>query len=85
LKEETEALKLKGIEAMNVVSDAGNEESLNNALSEIVSAYGHADMILYNAYAPVFRSIENENWQSISEQLNVNVGGAFNLLKRVLP
>lgn len=85
LKAEVAHLKGAGIDAMYVVGDAGSEASLNDALNEIRGAYSHADTILYNAYAPSFKRLELETWESIQAQMAVNVDGAFNLLKKVLP
>lgn len=85
LKTEVAELKNMGIDAIYEVADAGVEGSLNSALDNIRDRIGHADMILYNAYSPVFKSIENETWESIRKQLDVNVGGAFFLLKKTIP
>ena len=85
LKSEVEALKKEGIEAIYAVGDVAIESSLYQALDEIQSAYGHAEMILYNPSSQVYKRLEEENWESIQDQLNISVGGAFHLLKRVLP
>lgn len=85
LKSEVTELQSAGIEAMYVIGDAGSEASLDEALNKIREAFGHADAILYNAYAPSYKTLEHETWESIQGQLAVNVGGAFNLLKKVLP
>jgi len=85
LKSEKSQLEAQGISCMYALGDAGNEISLNRALDAIQAEYGHAEMILYNAYARMLKPITGETWESILQQLNVNAGGAFHLLKRELP
>jgi NADP-dependent 3-hydroxy acid dehydrogenase YdfG len=85
LKAEKVSLESMGITCMCSVADAGNEISLYKALNEIEAKYGQAEMILYNAYARVLKPISGETWENIIQQLNVNAGGAFHVLKRQLP
>jgi NADP-dependent 3-hydroxy acid dehydrogenase YdfG len=85
LKTEKAKLEAMGIQCMYAVGDAGDEASLNHAIDQIHADYGHAEMILYNAYARVMKPIGGETWESILQQLNVNAGGAFHVLKRELP
>ncbi len=85
LKQQTEALKGEGIEALVEVADAGSESSLKAALSKILSDWGHSKMILYNAAAIDVKDILEQSWETIKAQLDVNVGGAFHLGKLVLP
>jgi len=85
LKAESVSLAMHGIESMYVTADAGNETSLYKALDSIHENFGYAEMILYNAYARVLKPIGGETWESIVQQLAVNAGGAFHLLKRELP
>lgn len=85
LRAETAKLEAMGISCMYAIADAGNESSLYKALDQIEAKYGHAEMILYNAYARMLKPIGGETWESIVQQLNVNAGGAFHVLKRELP
>ena len=78
-------LKLEGIEAIYAVCDVADEVSLKNALSEIRQSAGHAEMILYNAAAVSVKDILDQDWESIKSNLDISVGGYFNLMKAVLP
>jgi len=85
LKAEVETLISQGIQAMYAVGDVSNEASLYSALDIILATYGHSDMLLYNPSSSIYKGLEDETWESLVAQLNINVGGAFHLLKRVLP
>lgn len=85
LDQEVNELKTNGIQAAYAVGDSGSEASLNAALNQIHAALGPADLILYNASASVYKPIEDETWESISQQMAVNAGGPFHILKRYLP
>lgn len=85
LKEEILALKAAGIKADYVIADAGDEDSLATFLKNMIETNNVPDMILYNASAPVQKGIEEESWENLKKQFDVNVGGAFNLIKGLLP
>lgn len=85
LQEETEALRKQGIAAHYAVADSGNPVSLYAALDQLEADCGTPEMILYNASASVYKPLEEEDWESIVRQLDVNAGGAFHVLKRYLP
>jgi NADP-dependent 3-hydroxy acid dehydrogenase YdfG len=42
-------------------------------------------VILYNAFMAANKGIEEESWENIKRQFDVNIGGAFNILKSVIP
>lgn len=85
LQAEVKELESLGIQATYAVGDAGSEASLTAALDATAGQLGEADMILFNAYAPVFKPLERETWESVKQQFDINVGGAFFLLKKMLP
>jgi short-subunit dehydrogenase len=85
LQSQLAALKNEGIEAIAQTGDAGNENSLKSALGSILSKWGHARMILYNAAAFDVKDILEQNWETIKIQMDINTGGAFVLGKLVLP
>jgi len=85
LKGQVEKLNSAGIEASCIVGDAGDETSLLAALEESKALHGEPDVALYNAYAYNLKPLANETWESVKKQLDVNAGGAFNLLKYILP
>lgn len=85
LQSQKQTLESEGIEVCIARADAGNETELIEALGSIKQQSSSPDVVLYNVYAPVFKSLERETWESLSQQLNVNVGGAFHVLKNLLP
>ncbi|GAB4346944.1 MAG: SDR family NAD(P)-dependent oxidoreductase [Flammeovirgaceae bacterium] len=85
LQEQVKQLESLGISATYAVADVANAESLQNALFSIRDKEGHAEMILYNAAAVSVMDILEQSWETIKQQMDVNVGGYFNLMKLVLP
>ena len=85
LKALVSELSALGIEATYAIADAGDEKSLTQALDNIYQAQGLSDIILYNAFAYNMKPLATETWDSIKQQLDVNAGGAFHLLKSMLP
>ena len=73
------------IQADYAIADASNESSLKMALTELKEKHGHSEMILYNAAALDIKDFLDQDWSTYLSTLNVNVGGAFHLLKTVLP
>lgn len=67
------------------IADASNESSLKKALTELKEKHGHSEMILYNAAALDIKDFLDQDWSTYQSTLDVNVGGAFHLLKTVLP
>ncbi|WP_210522162.1 SDR family NAD(P)-dependent oxidoreductase [Hymenobacter terricola] len=86
LQGEVAALAKAGITAAYAVGDAANEASLVAALAKLTRELGDADAVLYTALARAApKPLEAESWESIQQQLAVNVGGAFTVLKTYLP
>lgn len=85
LQEIVMQLSKLGIDATYAVGDVANEESLKNALFQIKVKEGHAEVIVYNAAAVTVKDILEQNWETIKSEMEVNVGGYFNLMKTVLP
>jgi short-subunit dehydrogenase len=84
LKEEIKALEAANIKADYKVADVGDEKSLTAILDNLKSSERLPDVILYNAFS-LSKGIEAETWDSLKKQLDVNVGGAFNLIKAIVP
>jgi short-subunit dehydrogenase len=72
------------IKADYKVADVGDEKSLTTILDNLKSCECLPDVILYNAFS-LSKGIEDETWDSLKKQLDVNVGGAFNLIKAIVP
>ncbi|WP_269222049.1 SDR family NAD(P)-dependent oxidoreductase [Flavobacterium sp. IMCC34518] len=85
LQEQVMDLAKNGIDATYAVADVANQDSLKSALLSIKEKEGHAEVILYNAVAFSGMDILDQKWETIREQMDVNVGGYFNLMKMVLP
>jgi len=85
LQQQVMDLAKKGIDATYAIADVGNEESLKNALLQIKEKEGHAEVILYNAAAVSVMDILDQNWETIKNEMDINVGGYFNLMKMVVP
>jgi short-subunit dehydrogenase len=84
LKQEIKELEAANIKADYKVADVGDEKSLTTILDNLKSSESLPDLIVYNAFS-ISKGIEDETWDSLRKQLDVNVGGAFNVLKTVLP
>lgn len=85
LQEQVKQLEQQGIPASYAVADVSDNDSLKNALLSIKEKEGHADVILYNAAAVSIKDILEQDWETIKSQMDINVGGFFNLMKMVLP
>jgi short-subunit dehydrogenase len=85
LQEQVMELAKIGIDATYAVADVANQDSLKKALLSIREKEGHAEVILYNAAAVSEMDILDQKWETIKEQMDINVGGYFNLMKMVLP
>ncbi|WP_300979193.1 SDR family NAD(P)-dependent oxidoreductase [Flavobacterium sp.] len=85
LQQQVMDLAKKGIDATYAIADVGNEESLKNAILQIKEKEGHAEVILYNAAAVSVMDILDQNWETIKNEMDINVGGYFNLMKMVVP
>ena len=85
LKAQVEILRSSGIDAFYVVGDARNESSLIAAIEQITLEHGDADLVVYNPYTYNIKPLSRETWESVKEQLDVNAGGAFLVLKHLLP
>ena len=85
LKQMTDELKARNINATFATADLADEAQLQQALTQIRDEKGHADVILYNAMAADQKDLLEQDWETFKHALDVNAGGAFHLLKTVLP
>ncbi len=82
LIKEVEELKQCGINASFIIADTSNPEQVKSILDKFKA---RPDVILYNAFVNKSGDFADETWNSLSCQLDVNVGGAFSVLKNELP
>jgi len=81
----TDQLNERGINTHIHCGNVGNKASLKKVLEEIIGHDGIPEMILYNAFKFDNKSLLNEEWDSIKSSMDVNVGGAFNLINIMYP
>lgn len=82
LKTEVELLKQLGINASYIVGDTTKPDQVKAILDRFDN---RPEVILYNAFMNKGGDFSEETWESLSRQLDVNMGGAFTLLKNELP
>ena len=85
LRGEVALLREKGIQADYHVADIGKESELTSLLNHFRQEERLPEVILYNAFANVAGSFGEESWDGLKKELDIHVGGAFNLLKEMLP
>ena len=71
--------------ALAIKADVADSDALDKAVKQAQSKLGDIDLLVNNAaisFAGLFTDIAGEDWQRM---LNVNVNGAFNATKSVLP
>lgn len=85
LKTYVEKLREKGVEAMYAVGDVSSATSLLGAMEKIREKAGNSDMILYNPSSVDVQDVLEQDWEIMERTFQVNVGGAFHLLKAELP
>ena len=85
LRNEIAFLESKAVKADYIVGDVSKENDVTSIIDMTVNASGLPDVIVYNAFTNVSGNFEEETWEHLKEQLDVNVGGAFYLLKKVIP
>lgn len=78
-------LEAQHITTHTCVADVSQPESLEEAFRQFEWLLGDPEMVLYNAFTPVFKRLEAESWESFKQQTDVNVGGAFHTIKHYLP
>ena len=66
-------------------TDTSNEDSVQSMIESIVSEFGGIDIVINNAAAFVFGSIEDTGPEEWTKVLSVNVQGYANTIKSALP
>lgn len=78
-------LVTKGIAVEYFTADAGDAMSLQAAFAKIQEKMGATTVLLYNAAAARMKNILEETTDSIAADMKINVGGALEAVKIVLP
>ena len=78
--------KALGAEAIFVKADVSNEEQVKNYVAKAIEAFGQIDVFFNNAGLMVpFRLIHEYDESEFDRIMNVNVKGAFFVVKYVIP
>lgn len=85
LRKEISYLKSKDVKADFIVGDVSKEKNITDIIEKTINESGLPDVIVYNAFTNISGDFDEESWEHLKEQLDVNVGGAFYLLKKVIP
>ena len=80
---DTAKARLLGIEVL--VADAGNVAATKTLVDSVKAKHGHIDILFVNAGVAKFAPIEMIDEVSFDNQFNVNVKGAFFLIKHAIP
>ena len=78
-------IKATGKNAIAVQCDVSNEESVKNAVEEVLEHYGKIDILLNNAGVAFAGSVENMTVEQWDMAMDVNVKGIFLMSKYVVP
>lgn len=82
LEQEVKTLQASGIKADYKICDVSDETQLLALLEK--EKQNLSDVVLFNAFI-AGGSLENETWDSLSRQMDINTGAAFHILKTLLP
>lgn len=82
LKVQEEVNKLN-VKSLVIKCDISNELEVKNMIDEIISKYGHIDVLINNASIEESSSIEEKNIDSFNRILSVNLIGSFLVTKEV--
>lgn len=78
-------LQSQKIPACYFKGDVSQKDFLADIITKVIHQSGLPDIILYNAFVNKSGGFEDETWESLCQEQDINVGGAFNLLKYVMP
>lgn len=80
-----EDLKNEGYEVSGYYPDLNNYEEVEKTIKEIVSKYGHIDILINNAGISANKKIEETSSEDFAKIMNLNVNAVFNMTKAVVP
>lgn len=80
-----EELKNEGYEVRGYYPDLNNYEEVEKTIKEIVSKYGHIDILINNAGISANKKIEETSSEDFAKIMNLNVNAVFNMTKAVVP
>jgi len=80
-----EELKKLGKDAIAVKCDVSDEESVKNAINEIIKHYGKIDILLNNAGVATRGSVEELSVEDFDRTMDINVKGIYLMCKYTVP
>jgi len=80
-----EELKGLGKDAIAVKCDVSDEESVKNAINEIINHYGKIDILLNNAGVATRGSVEELSVEDFDKTMDINVKGIYLMCKYTVP
>lgn len=83
LQQKVKTLQASGVRADYKVCDVSNETQLLALLE--AEKQNLPEVMLFNAFTAGGGSLENETWDSLRSQMDINTGAAFHILKTLLP
>lgn len=83
--ESLEKFKNEGYEVSGYYPDLNNYEEVEKTIKEIVSKYGHIDILINNAGISANKKIEETSSEDFAKIMNLNVNAVFNMTKAVVP
>lgn len=76
----------QGGEAIIYQADVRNPDAVNGAVDKAINVYGTVTSLVYGATSKIIATDFHElQWQDISEHFEIQLRGAFNCVKAVLP
>lgn len=75
--------KYKG-QIIGIVSDVRDQESLENAVSQIIKKWNRLDILIANAGVGIFAPITEMTYSQWKETIDINLTGVFNSVKACL-
>lgn len=85
LEEVAEEIKSMGRKVLPVQCDVSNEESVKNAIEEVLKFFGKVDILLNNAGIAVRGGVHTLTEEDWDKSMNINVKGIYLMSKYVVP
>jgi len=84
--EVVEQIKDLGGRAMHIKANVANNEEVKSMVSVALNKFGTIDGLVNNASAPIsYRSFDEITWNDFQIHLDVQIKGALNLCKSIIP